>query len=318
MTDTTISGNGAAGVAGEADGIRVSHSSTLALGGLNSDGSIDDSKSVIVESNAGNGIAAFGISAVTIAGGLVQGNGGAQLMIGDGSEASLAGATVTQTTAPALPMDFAVQAMQSSRLLLMQGASIAGGAVAGGILAMSSSSLTTIGALVTNDSGSQAAIEASGSSNVLLAGANTVANTAANGTAVEIDHSSSLMQLAAAPMSPEFAGAPATLASAADVVTGAGVIQEQSSIDLGMGLVGGVAGLGVERLDRGGAELVLPPVGRRFDQRQRDPGPGIERVLQPDQGRHEPRGGRRQLHMDLGAGIPYHCGRALARRSHRE
>ncbi len=243
VTDTTISGNGGAGVAGEADGIRVSHSSTLALGGLNSDGSIDASSSVIVGSNAGTGIAAFGISTVTIAGGTVQGNGGAQLLIADGSEANLVGTTVTQTTAPALPLDFAVQAMQSSRLVLMQGASIAGGAVAGGVLAMSSSSITAIGARITNDSGSQAAIEASGSSNVLLAGANIVTNSAANGTAVEIDHSSSLMQLAAAPLVPEFAGAPATQASAADRITGAGLIQEQSSIDLGIGLVGGVAGL---------------------------------------------------------------------------
>jgi len=108
---------------------------------------------------------------------------------------------------------------------------------------MSSSSLTAMDARITSDSGSLAAIEASGSSNLLLAGANTVTNAAMNGTAVEIDHSSSLMQLAAAPLLPEFAGAPATQASAADVITGAGLIQEQSSIDLGIGLVGGAAGL---------------------------------------------------------------------------
>ena len=95
---------------------------------------------------------------------------------------------------------------------------------------------------ITNDM-SLPALEASGSSNVLLSGGNIVTNSAANATAIEIDHSSSLMHIAAAALTAEFAGVPATAASAADTITGAGLVQEQSSIDLGVGLVGGLAGL---------------------------------------------------------------------------
>ena len=185
---------------------------------------------------------AFGASAVTTVGGAIEGNGGSQIFIADGSQARLVGTQVTQTAASTRPNNFAIQAMQSSQIMLMQGASVAGGAVAGGVLAISSSSLTTMGSNIAN-AASVPAIEASGSSNVLLSGGNTVTNGAANGTAVEIDHSSSLMQIAAAPLSPEFAGVPAPVASAADTITGLGLIQEQSSIDLGVGFVGGAAGL---------------------------------------------------------------------------
>jgi hypothetical protein len=149
---------------------------------------------------------------------------------------------VTQTGASTLPNNFAMQAMQSSRIMLMQGASVAGGAAAGGVLAMSSSSLTTMGSSIAS-AASWPAIEASGNSNVLLSGGNTVTNSAPGGTVVEIDHSSSLMQIAAAPLSPEFAGVPAIAPSTADGLTGMGLVQEQSSIDLGVGLVGGNAGL---------------------------------------------------------------------------
>lgn len=243
VTNTTIEGNGAAMIAGEADGIRVMHGSALALGAEASDGSVSAAAAVTVANNAGNGIAVFGASSTTVVGGMIDGNGASQVFIAGAAEANLFGTQVTQTAAPALPGDFAIQAIQSSKLLLMQGSSVAAGVFGGGVLASSASSLTTIDSSVANSSVTAPTIEASGSSDAIFAGGNTVTNGAANGVAVEIDHSSSLMQIAISALSAELAGAPATVAAAADTITGGGVIQEQSSIDLGVGLVGGVNGL---------------------------------------------------------------------------
>ena len=243
IANTTITGHGTANVPGEADGIRVMQGSALMLGAMGSDGSVDANAAVTVTNNAGSGIAAFGTSSVTVAGGTIDGNGASQVFVADGSEASLVGTQVTQTAASALPNDFAVQAMQSSRVMLMQGASVVGGTVAGGVLALSSSSLTIMGSTVANDTAGVPAIEASGSSNVLVTGGNSVTNTASGGTAIEIDHSSSLMQTASAPLSPEFAGVPAVTAIAADTISGLGLVQEQSSIDLGIGLIAGANSL---------------------------------------------------------------------------
>ena len=242
-TQTTIEGQGAANIAGEADGIRVMQGSVLTLGDESGDGTVNAADAVTVSDNAGNGIAALGNSTVTVAGGMIQSNGANQLFLAGASEASLFGAQVTQTAPAALPGNFAIQAVQSSKLLLAQGTSVESGNVAGGVLASSSSSLAMIGSSVVNNRESSPALEASGSSNVLLSGGNTVTNEAANGIAVEIDHSSSLMQTVIAPLSAEFAGVPVAPVPAADTITGAGLIQEQSSIELGVGLVGGIAGL---------------------------------------------------------------------------
>ena len=243
ITHTTIAGHGAADIAGEADGIRVMRGSALALGDAASDGSITAADAVTVADNTGNGIAALGASTVTIAGGTIQGNGASQLFIAGASEANLLGTQVIQTGASVLPGNFAIQAMQSSKVLLMQGSSIQAGTAAGGVFGSSASSLTMIGSSVTNSIAFVPAIEASGSSSLLLAGANTVANGAANGIAIEIDHSSSLMQTAVWPLSAEFAGVPVVAVPAAETISGAGLVQEQSSIDLGVGLIGGGNGL---------------------------------------------------------------------------
>jgi hypothetical protein len=243
IKNTMIQGHGAANIAGEADGIRIMQGSALALGDEAGDGSINAADAVTIENNAGNGIAALGASTMTVAGATIQANGASQVFIAGASEANLVGTQVKQTAASTLPGNFAIQAMQSSKLLLMQGSSIQAGTSAGGVLTSSSSSLTTIGSTITNNSAASPTIEASGSSNVLLAGGNIVANGAANGIAVEIDHSSSLMQTAVSALAAEFAGVPVAAAAAADTITGAGVIQEQSSMDLGVGLVGGLNGL---------------------------------------------------------------------------
>lgn len=243
ITTTTIAGHGAANIAGEADGVRVMQGSALILGDEDGDGDVNATGGVIVANNAGNGIAALGASTMTIAGGSIQGNGASQVFIAGATEANLLGAQVTQTNASALPGNFAVQAMQSSKLLLMQGSTIQAGVFAGGVLVSSSSSLTMINSSVTNNNAAVPSIEASGSSNMLLAGGNTVTNGAANGMAIEIDHSSSLMQTAVSALSAEFSGLPVSAAAAADTITGSGVIQEQSSMDLGVGHVVGVNGL---------------------------------------------------------------------------
>ena len=241
---------------------------------------------------------------------MIQSNGASQILLAGGSEASLFGAKVIQTAPAALPGNFAIQAVQSSKLLLMQGASVEGGTVAGGVLASSSSSLAMIGSSIVNNRASSPAFEASGSSNVLLSGGNTVTNGAANGIAVEIDHSSSLMQTvigAGRRNSP----ARQTPGPAADTVTGAGLIQEQSSIDLGIGLVDGIAG------PHGTAPSVLGrtprsacPAGFQSVAASRWPGSNGSSMGQTAE---KQRLGRGQLPLDLRAGIPFRGRRRFRR-----
>jgi hypothetical protein len=71
-------------------------------------------------------------------------------------------------------------------------------------------------------------VEATGGASVFLAGGNTI-TAASGGTAVEIDHSSSLYHVM--PRSYGYNGA-------AETITGAGLVQEQSSADLGQGQYG--------------------------------------------------------------------------------
>jgi hypothetical protein len=92
------------------------------------------------------------------------------------------------------------------------------------------SSITINGTSLTSSGTQQPTLEASGTSAVYLAGGNTIANSGANGTAIELDHTASLYQQD---------GTMFGYANAADSVSGAGTLLLQSSIDMGQGVLAG-------------------------------------------------------------------------------
>ncbi|HUK58418.1 MAG TPA: hypothetical protein VLV50_04245 [Stellaceae bacterium] len=77
-------------------------------------------------------------------------------------------------------------------------------------------------------------VEASASSTIVLAGGNNVTNTVSGGIAIQVDHSSSMLQLL---------GRQFGFANEPDNVSGGGSVQEQSSMDLGQGLFGGLTSM---------------------------------------------------------------------------
>ena len=96
----------------------------------------------------------------------------------------------------------------------------------------------------------------------MLVGENNITNTHSSGTVIEIDHSSSMLQLP---------GVEFGYSNETENISGVGLVQEQSSMDLGQGLFGSSSSLELEHGHRGGisrsAEFVVPPVGRRRHQR---------------------------------------------------
>jgi hypothetical protein len=238
LANVAVTGNGRAGIAGQNDGIRVTGSAMLTIGRHAADGSIDAANAVTIANNAGNGLAALLSSSITMVGGAVEGNGASQVFLDGASTASLFGTHVTQSAPSAMPGNFAIEALQTSRLMLAQAATVEAAAVAGGVLAASSSSLVMMGSSVANTTTLNPTVEVRGSSNMMLAGGNAIAN-ASNGAAIEIDRSSSLMQDLVGALAGEFAGVAMTVAPAPDQISGFGMIQHGSSVDLGAGLIGG-------------------------------------------------------------------------------
>jgi len=103
-----------------------------------------------------------------------------------------------------------------------------GGTVAAALLAASASSIILNSTTVNTTGVSQPVIEASGNSSVILAGGNSLSASANGGTVFQIDHSSSLQQVA-----PSALG----YVAAADAVSGSAFVQVQSSMDIGVGPV---------------------------------------------------------------------------------
>ncbi len=87
---------------------------------------------------------------------------------------------------------------------------------------------------LTGPSSAGETIEASASSTLVLLGENTISNSFSSGTAIQIDHSSSMLQLL---------GRQFGYADEADNIFGQGAVEEQSSMDLGQGLYGSAESL---------------------------------------------------------------------------
>ena len=247
ITNTFIEGNGVAGIAGQNDGLRVADGSTALLGTVNNDGSINTAAAAVVDSNTGNGISVVGGSRLVIAGGgvgasgsieAVTPNSGDQIFLAGGSVAGLYDVQVSQTPFTASPSGFTIEEEGASALLLADATSVDPGIDSGGIAVRATSSLTMNGATVfgTGSNPALTVIEATGNSNVILAGGNTIGGNY-GATTFQIDHSSSLVQMRPGGLLPAISGVPIAGSTAAESISGPGLIQEQSSVDLGQGLV---------------------------------------------------------------------------------
>ncbi|HXQ51162.1 MAG TPA: right-handed parallel beta-helix repeat-containing protein [Stellaceae bacterium] len=243
LSNTEVSGNGRANIAGMSDGVRAMDGARIVLGSAAADGTVAAASAVTIDSNAGNGISALSNSSVFMAGGTVTGNGASQVALEGASAAILLGTQIAQTAPSIWPQNFAIQIMHASKLLLAGGASVAAGTFAGGVLAGSASSFAMTGASVTNSGAAAPSVQATGSSNMILAGGNTVTNGVATGPAMQIDHSASMVQSLGASLAGQFPGAPAAAVPVADTIAGFGYVEDQSSMELGVGLIAGANSL---------------------------------------------------------------------------
>jgi hypothetical protein len=141
----------------------------------------------------------------------------------------------------------AIQAVDRSSLTFVPlanttGDSISGGS-AGAVLVAANSSIVLNGASIQSSSALQPAIEASVMSSIILAGGNNICagslsgsacTPSAGGTAIEVDHSASLLHQQ---------GNTLGFGNGAESITGKGTTLMQSSMELGQGPVGGAFGL---------------------------------------------------------------------------
>lgn len=104
----------------------------------------------------------------------------------------------------------------------------------GGILLAGASSAILNSATLSSQSTQMPTIEASVNSSIILAGGNTVSNAASGGVAIEVDHTSALLQQS---------GSVLGYTDAPETISGAGSVLMQGSADLGQGPVSGAAGL---------------------------------------------------------------------------
>lgn len=243
VLNTLIANNGIANVAGQGDGIRVASASSLTLGAQNDDGSVSTGFVVEVSGNKGNGISAHAGSTVTVYGGAIADNGADEILLTGTSGLHLFGAQVTQSQPSSIAGGGAIQALRGANLLLAQGTSVTAGSSGGAVQAAGAAAVMMMGSTVSNATTAAPALQATGSASVILSGGNSITNSAPGGTAVEVSHGSSLMQQRNAGILPHMAGAPVTATQTPDTVTGTGTVAEQSTIELGVGILGGMPSL---------------------------------------------------------------------------
>jgi len=235
LLNTTVSGNGMLNVSGQCDGIRAEGGSRVYLGQYTGSGAVDTANTVTVVSNACNGVSLVSASSLTLVGGTIEGNGGIEIFLNGTSDAGIFGATIQQQHAPNVAEAAAVYAYQASRVMLGLGTSVEAGAYGSAVVVTSASSLAVLDTNLSNTTTSYPTLQASGVSHVILSGGNTIANTASGGTAVALDHGSSLVQGQGADLVPSITGQPLAIDPAGDTITGNGAVQVQSDIEIGTG-----------------------------------------------------------------------------------
>jgi hypothetical protein len=211
LMNTKIDGNGVANKSQKNNGIRVK-----------SQGVINDmiGTNSVIQGNAGFGIQAQG-AYIELSNTDFTSNTTSEIYALN-SYLNLGGGTITASGN--LP---AIQAISASSATMF-GTTIFG--PAGAIVAAGASSVITAQSTISTANATIPAIEATGTSSLILAGGDTITNSATGGPAIQVDHLSSLVQQQASKLKP---GTP----QAVETINGGGSIQMQSSLDLGLGLV---------------------------------------------------------------------------------
>jgi hypothetical protein len=222
LLNSTVNGNGAANTAGATNGARVIDAGVLVLGAP--DGS---NGSTISENASGFGIALRGNASAELDGSTISGNGLGQIDATLSSDVLAAGTQVSQSSVT----NPAIQAVNHSSVSLVTlvngtGDSINGG-TAGAVLAAAASQVVLHGATVQSSSMQQPTVEVSADSAAILAGGNIITATTSGGTAIQVDHSSAVLEQPATALG--------YASDAIDSITGSAFVQVQSSMDLGVG-----------------------------------------------------------------------------------
>ena len=239
---SSVVGNGLTGSAGQfSSGIFANDGSSVRLGTPSGGGAV----TIAGNGKSGGGCPGFGLllsqsssldSFVATIGGAGTASDSSsqntcgQILLQAGSSARLEGTSITQTTAN-VP---AVQAQGSSSFITTTNpvptATTISSGNNGAILLGAASSAVLNASTISSTGTNVPTVEAAASSTVTLGGGNTISNATTAGIAFQIDHSSSLIQVPAHQFG---------FTDAAENVTGSAFIQVQSSMDLGIGLIGG-------------------------------------------------------------------------------
>jgi hypothetical protein len=245
---TAIENAGSLDTANKNDGIRAEQGSNVTLGSPSGGGGPQ------VEFNMGNGITLLSGSSLEVLGGSVVGfNGnctqqcGNQIHASGASSVLITGNSTVEVNSSATTQPPLIAVMGASSITIDQTSfvgNVSAGEAPGALLVAAGSTALLNTALVVGTGLAKPVIEASTTASLVLGGGNTVCagayanptcTVSAGGTAIEVDHSSSLIQQLAATVGYTSGGA--------EAITGKGTVLMQSSMELGQGPVSGAFGL---------------------------------------------------------------------------
>jgi hypothetical protein len=252
LLSSSVTDNGV-GNTDQADntGIYADGASSVTLGTVVAAGTSSGADPASVTSNGGDGIRVRNTSSLGIAAGTVSGNGQKQLFAVTSSAILLSGnnAFAANGNAPLVAIsapsnsDTVISIEAGSSLLIEGQASVTSGSTGTTIAAYGSGTVLLEGSFI---SGGSTTLQITGGSLLALAGGNYICNgtqatstltpgctafTGDTNSAIEVDHVGALYQVGA------ISGFGFT--AAADTITGGGVLELQSTADLGAGLIGG-------------------------------------------------------------------------------
>jgi hypothetical protein len=188
--------------------------------------------SLSVDGNAQGGLCVENGGTVKISGANIHGNGGGPAIAAiGGSVIAISGTFSSPANDPTTAKPFTTPAIVVQQgKLTFYGGTVTGGGNASAIYAAPGSSIQMQGATVTdNDANDPTILVANGSALVSLGG-NTISNTASGGTAISVTNGSSFQQRLEAALGTYIGNA-----AQADTITGAGIAEIESSMELGTG-----------------------------------------------------------------------------------
>jgi hypothetical protein len=213
FTTTVIENNAGPGIA-------LQEGATVHLG---SQGPVDPSQAVAITGNQQGGIIAEDASQVFINQADIENNTGGPALALHHSSGNLNAGTVSSPAGLALPT---IQTLHGELIMNGPSLTVTGSGSSNAIYAIGNSTMTLIGATVTDDDANDATILVDDGSALVSAGGNTISNTGTSGIAIEVSNESTFHQHIATQFGQ---------AAAADTITGAGSDQIESNFELGTG-----------------------------------------------------------------------------------